>query len=134
MSNSRFAWARFNAYGVLICGLLFLSVMDLLDPEHSEVAQLVGRAPALQPVWTSGFIAAALLILYGFARARAMPEVAGLAVMTVALATQTFVEIEAGGDVFRGLAVLVLVAGLAVARTSVLFGYDVTISHRRQSR
>lgn len=98
---------------------MIMTLTDILEPESSELAKTVGAVPALQPVWTMGYVFAAILILAGFITARVMPEVIGLTLMVIANIIQCFALIGAGeGE--RGFVVLFLLATTAYARVSAL--------------
>lgn len=132
-SPSRWAWLKLNSYGVLLCGLMLMASADIIDPEHSQIARMVGGVPLLQPVWTGGYVVAAVCILWGFARSQALPEVAGLALLFVANTIQTVVRLDLGLDPGYALTVWLIVASCAAARISALLsrhGLTVTIPGR----
>lgn len=138
--QKRTAWLRLNAYGVLIVGLLCLSVLDLLSPDTSNVARIVGQVPRLQPVWAAAFLAAAVMMLWGFMRSLTWPEVVGLVVLNWALVVQDVVVSLAVGwgaqYAIRNYIVLGIVIGCSAARISVLLsrdGYTITVPSRSRS-
>lgn len=135
-NGGRFAWARFNAYGILLAGLALLGIADLAKPGGTNLAQLVGEVPALQPFWVLGFAIAGLLLMVGFVRADRIAESLGLVLLTLALVVQTAVAFGYLGWSQYTLTRLILIALIGTcswARISVLWtraGLTVTIPPR----
>lgn len=125
-SAQRFAWARLNAYGLLIAGLVLLSAARVLQPGKTSVARVLGRVPEYQYVWLAGFGLAGLLMLYGLVRAKTGPEVLGLAIVVVSLSAQTVALIvNAGSDEsWSAVAVWIVAVACIALRASVLLSRD----------
>jgi hypothetical protein len=123
---NRLAWLRLNAYGLLLVGLTTMSILKVRTPEDSNVARAIGYVSAWQPFWTWGIFIAGLLLLYGFARSRTGPEVAGLVLLSASMTAQAAVAAEAIGpgralDQLLAWFVVVLCSAL---RASVLLSKD----------
>lgn len=122
--HDRFAWARLNAYGVLVAGLSVLSLTDLLHPGGTELARLIGDVPPGQPAWATGFIIAGLLMLVGFVRGDRIAETIALVLMFVGVVAQTIVAFAYLGlteFTYIRLALIALVGLVALARSSALW-------------
>lgn len=139
VSRTKFAWLRLNAYGILLSGLMIFPLLYLTNPEQSSVARLIGRVPALQPVWSIGYGLAGLFLIIGFIRARSTPELVGLGLLSVSISVQTLVIAEAlgpwVGESIRGYLVWAIVVGCAALRASALLtrdGLTITISGRKR--
>ncbi len=104
---TRLAWARLNAYGILLACLAVLGAADLIDPGGTDFARLVGGVPPGQPFWTAGYVVAGLMLLVGFVRTDRLVETLGLGLLTLALCAQTIVAWDLLGystftDPYRG--------------------------------
>lgn len=136
---TRFAWAKLNAYGILLAGLALLGGLDLIDPAGTDFAQLIGGVPPGQNMWIVGYIASGILLMYGFARTDRRAETAGLLLLTSALVLQLGVAVwllGASGFTFTRVLILVLVAACSWARYSALWSHDgltITIPPRDES-
>jgi hypothetical protein len=137
---TRFAWAKLNAYGILLAGLAVLGVADLIHPGNADLARLVGSIPPGQPFWTAGYVVAGLLLLWGFVRTDRLAETFGLCLLTLSLISQGVVAWALLGWVdytTTRIVVLVIVAGCSWARISALWSRDgltITIPARRNDR
>lgn len=122
----RFAWARLNAYGLLIAGLVLLSAAGILQPDKTGIARVIGRAPAYQYVWLSGYAVAGILMLWGLVRAKTGPEILGLALVVVSLTSQTVVLIADThpADWWNPILVWVIAVGCIALRMSALLSRD----------
>jgi hypothetical protein len=138
MSTSRFAWAKLNAYGILLAALCVMGVTDLINPGGANLARIVGEVPPGQPFWVAGFIVSGLLMLYGFARTDRLAETIGLALLTTSLTVQTIVALSLLGwspFTYTRIVLIAIVGGCSLARCSVLWAKDgltITIPARRQ--
>lgn len=130
--RNRWAWARLNAYGIILAGLALLGGLDLINPGGTDFARLLGEVPPGQHVWATEYVAAGILMLYGFARTDRRAETAGLALLTGGLILQLAVAVWLIGltdFTLTRVAILALVAGCAWARYSALWSQDgLTIS------
>lgn len=127
MTGTRWAWARLNSYGIILAGLAVLGGLDLIDPAGTDLAQLVGGVPPGQNVWVGGYLAAGILLMYGFARTDRRAETAGLALLTGGLALQLAVAVWLLGIsdfTITRVGILVLIGACSWARYSVLWSHD----------
>lgn len=125
--GERFAWARLNAYGVLVACLAVLSLTDLLHPAGTELARLIGDVPPGQPAWATGFIIAGLLMLIGFVRTDRTAETIALGLLTVGVVAQTIVAYAyLGLTEFTAtrIALVAIVALVTWARCSTLWSKE----------
>jgi hypothetical protein len=125
--GDRLAWARFNAYGILVAGLAMLSLVDLLHPGGTDLARLIGEVPPGQTVWVTGFIVSGLLMLHGFVRTDRITETLALALLLLGLIGQAVSAYRYLGFTEFTATRLVIVALLALvtwARCSVLWAKD----------
>lgn len=135
-NGGRFAWARFNAYGILLAGLALLGAADLIDPGGTDLARLVGDVPVGQTIWIVGFTISGLLLMVGFMRGDRIAESLALLLLTLALIVQALVAFGYLGwssYTLTRLALIGLVGFCAWARISVLWtreGLTVTIPPR----
>lgn len=135
----RFAWARLNAYGVLVAVLALLSMVDLFHPGGTDLARLVGEVPPGQAAWVTGFVIAGILMLHGFIRTDRITESIALGLLLLGLLAQSvsaliylgFTEFTTTRLVLVGVTLLV-----TWARFSVLWakqGLDVHIPARGET-
>lgn len=120
----RLAWARLNAYGILLACLALMGVTDFLNPGGTDLARLVGSVPPGQPFWVGGYIVSGLLLLFGFARTDRFVETLGLALLSAALMVQTAVAYDLLGMTKfteTRIALIVVVGVCSWARMSVLW-------------
>jgi hypothetical protein len=132
--GKRFLWARLNAYGLLLVGLLMMTVFDLLRPETSAIARVLGQVPVLHPLWTIGYFVAGGMLLWGLFASRVFPEVFGLAVLSAALTVQTVFVLStfnwSSPEGERSVTSWILIVAVVALRTSALLskeGIRVTI-------
>lgn len=130
--GTKWAWARLNAYGIILAGLALLGGLDLINPGGTDFARLLGEVPPGQHVWATGYMAAGIFLLYGFARTDRRAETVGLALLTVGLTLQLTAAVVLLGltdfTVTRVI-ILALIAAGSWARYSVLWSQDgLTIS------
>ncbi len=136
MSSTRLAWAKLNAYGILLAALALMGVTDLINPGGANLARIVGEVPPGQPFWVGGFVLAGVLMLYGFARTDRIAETIGLNLLGASLTLQGVVSFALLGwsqFTLTRIALLLIVALCAWARFSVLWsrsGLTVTIPPR----
>lgn len=125
--RNRWAWARLNSYGVILAGLAIFGGLDLINPGGTNFARLLGEVPPGQNVWITGYLAAGVLLMYGFARTDRRAETIGLALLTAGLTLQLAVAVWLLGltdfTVTR-VVILALVASCSWARYSVLWSQD----------
>jgi hypothetical protein len=120
----RFAWAKLNAYGILLAGIAILTVANLINPSNEELDRVSGLIPFAQPLWVSGFVVAGGLMMFGFLRADRVAETIGLGLLDISLLIQTVVAIFLFGvtDYTVNSAVVLLVAaGCSWARIAALW-------------
>lgn len=135
----RLAWARLNAYGIILAGLLILAVHDLIHPAEADLTRLVGDIPPGQTIWTAGFTAAGVLLMLGFATTDRRPETAGLLLMCACITAQGFVAYYYLGltdFTLVRVALIVLLTTCSAARISVLWtrgGMTITIPPRHEA-
>lgn len=136
----RLAWARLNSDGWLLVGLLLMSALDLLHPDTSNIARIVGYPPSFQPLWLAGFAVAGALMGAGFVTARTSFEVLGRALLVVCVTAQTIAVGVAIGwdniDTVSRVIVWALVAVLSWLRVTTLLspdGLTVTLPSRERS-
>lgn len=136
--HTRFAWAKLNAYGVILAGLALLGVADLAKPGGADLARLVGEVPPGQPFWVAGFVLSGVALLYAFARGDRIAETSGLALMFASLVAQTVVAYHLLGwsdFTYTRLALIAVIGVGGGARVSALWsrhGLIVTIPPRGQ--
>jgi hypothetical protein len=63
---TRLAWTRLNADGLLVAALAFVSSLDLLHPDASDLAQAAGYIPPSFYIWTVSYLLAGLALMAGF--------------------------------------------------------------------
>ena len=136
----RLAWARLNSDGWLFVGLLLLSALEVLRPDTSNIARVIGYPPAFQELWLVGFAVAGTLMGIGFLTARTSFEVLGRAILVVAVAAQTIAVGAAIGwdaaDTITRVITFLLVAVLSWLRVTTLLspdGLTVTIPSRERA-
>lgn len=125
--GQRFAWARFNAYGIMVAGLAVFSLTDLFHPGGTDLAKLIGEVPPGQVVWATGFVFAGCLMLHGFARADRITETMALVLLILGILAQAIsAYIYLGVTEFTAtrLYLLALICLVTLARCSVLWGKD----------
>ena len=133
---TRFAWAKLNAYGLILAGLALLGVGDLIKPGGANLARLVGEVPSGQQFWVSGFVLSGLLLAHGLVRADRLTETAGLVLLFVSIAAQTVAAVVLLGWVdftYTRLAIIGVVGVFGAARISALWsreGLSITIPPR----
>ncbi len=134
------AWAKLNAYGLLVSFLALLSVLDINHPADTDLARLAGEVPAGQTWWLLGLGVGGVLLVFGFLRVDRIAETAGLGILTLSLVAQAVTAAALLGwthYTLTRLAVLAAVAFCTWARVSVLWSRDglaVTIPPRGLSR
>lgn len=134
--HTRFAWAKLNAYGIILAGLCLLGVGDLIKPGGANLARIVGEVPPGQHIWVSGIALSGLLLLVGFARGDRLAETIGLALLLVSVVAQTVVAFALLGWTEFTVTRLVIIGILALGgggRVSALWsrhGLIVTIPPR----
>jgi hypothetical protein len=134
---NRLAWLRLNAYGVLLAGLALMGVTDLINPGGANLARVVGEVPPGQNFWVAGLIISGALLMWGFARADRLIETAGLGLLSLSVAAQTFVAWRLLGwtdFTLTRLALFGIVVACSTARISALWsrsGLIITIPARR---
>lgn len=122
--RDRSAWAKLNAYGVLVACLAILSFVDLLHPGGTDLARLVGEVPPGQVVWVTGFVVAGLLMLYGFARTDRIAETVALGLLTgglVCMAVSAYAYLGVTEFTMTRLVLVGIVGAVSWARCSVLW-------------
>jgi hypothetical protein len=123
--SDRLAWARLNAYGVLVAGLAIFAVGDLFHPGGTDLARLIGEVPPGQTLWVTGFGIAGLLMLHGFVRADRITETLALGLLIfgiIAQAISAYAYLGITEFTTTRLYLLVLVSLTTWARCSVLWG------------
>lgn len=131
-NHDRLAWARLNAYGILVAGLAILSLVDLLHPGGTDLARLIGEVPPGQTVWVTGLGCAGLLMLHGFIRSDRITETIALVVLNLCILAQI-----ASAAYFLGfteftttrIVILGLVGAVTWARCSALWPQDAIDIH-----
>jgi hypothetical protein len=127
------AWARVNSYGLLLVGLLVLTYTDVLHPETSNTARLLGHPSALIPLWAAGYLLAALFILWGFVGSSTLPEIVGLILLIFTstvrylAVTHRLMVLNVGfwDDRMMGQTItFIVVVGTSLLRLSVLLSRD----------
>lgn len=124
---TRFAWAKLNAYGIILAGLALLGVADLINPGGAPLARLVGEVPPGQTFWVSGYVLAGLALLYGFTRGDRLAESLGLGLLFGSLLLNTAVAFSLLGWSEFTLTRLALIAIIGLgggARISALWSRD----------
>ena len=136
----RFAWAKLNSYGILLAGLMLLSLADLIDPANASLARALGEVPSGLTVMIGTVVVAGALLMWGFVRNDRVAETAGLVLLTLSVLAQTVTAFAYLGwttySVTR-LALLAIVAACSWARTSALWsrhGLVITIPARKRKR
>lgn len=138
--RTRFAWAKLNAYGIILAGLCLLGLADLINPGGANLARLVGEVPPGQHFWTAGLVVSGLLLLFGFVREDRIAETLGFALLCVSVVAQTIVAYALLGWAEFTLTRLAIVAILGLggwARLSALWsrsGLIITIPPRHGGR
>lgn len=138
MSSPRFAWARLNAYGIILAGLALLGVGDLIHPGGANLARLVGEVPPGQNFWATGLVISGLLLFYGFARGDRLAETLALGLLFISVVAQTtvaFILLGLSDFTVTRLAVIAILGLGGAARVSALWSRDglvVTIPPRRR--
>lgn len=125
--HTRWAWAKLNAYGIILAGLALFGGLDLIDPANTDFARELGGVPPGQHVWIVGYLAAGVFMMYGFARTDRRAESLGLLLLTSGLALQLVVAVwllGASGFTLTRVLLLALVAACSWARYSVLWSHD----------
>lgn len=136
--RTRFAWAKLNAYGIILAGLAFLGIRDLIKPGGANLAVIVGEVPPGQYFWVTGYVLSGAVLVYSFARGDRLAETVGLGLLLGSLLLQTAVAYHLLGwsDFTLTRLVLIGIIGLGGgARLSALWsrnGLIVTIPPRGQ--
>jgi hypothetical protein len=123
--GDRLAWARFNAYGILVAGLAIYALSDLFHPAGTDMARLIGEIPPGQYVWVTGFVISGLLMLHGFIRTDRTTETMALALLLLGLVAQgisAYAYLGITEFTATRIYLFVLVALVTWARCSVLWG------------
>lgn len=125
--RTRFAWAKLNAYGIILAGLCLLGVSDLIKPGGANLARLVGEVPPGQHFWSAGLVISGGILFYSFVRGDRLAETIGLILLFVSVAAQTVVSYALLGWVDFTLTRLLIIAILGLgggARISALWSRD----------
>lgn len=125
--RTRFAWAKLNAYGIILAGLALLGFVDLIRPAGANLARLIGEVPPGQHFWAAGFVASGLVLLYSFVRGDRLAETLGLVLLVLSLVAQTVVAFWMLGWAEFTLTRLLVIAILGLgggARISALWSRD----------
>lgn len=130
--RQRFAWARMNAYGVLIAVLCILASADMLEPD-GPVTQRLGEPPPLLYAWETGFLIAGLLLMYGMFKADRAPEISGLAILNFALTLQVgttlyYLGWETTASVTRLLTWLAVLAASWMRASTLMSAHGITVT------
>lgn len=125
--RTRFAWARLNAYGIILAGLALLAVGDLIHPAGADFARLIGDVPPGQHFWATGFVLSGLILIYGFIRSDRLAETLALGLMMASVLLQTFIAYRLLGFTdftYTRLAIIGILGLGGAARVSALWSRD----------
>lgn len=122
--HSRLVWLRLNADGVLLAILCLLASVDLIRPDISDLAHVLGYVPPLFYLWSTCYLLAGISMLAGFIGRSIGLELLGRFLMCFGFTAETFRIVTAFGwdhyDSLTHYAIGVVLFALQAVRARVL--------------